>query len=199
MRSRASDGPGGNGSKCGRDMVSPAAAPIEPLPGASAQVGTYAVRSGSNSMNRQSRKYWSLVLIASMLASGCAPQQPFYCREDGDLLALSRRRDRDRVSGRRRIAARAKCEHAAAAHAQEHRQLRDLGPVAQRGRADHALQQPGDAAARRPGRFDGAGNDFAHARQPGRRDDDATIRRWWKRRPACRSARRSMAPARKRR
>ena len=36
-------------------------------------------------MNRQSRKFWSLVLIASMLAPGCAPQQPFYCREDGDL------------------------------------------------------------------------------------------------------------------
>ncbi|MCC7474377.1 MAG: TolC family protein [Pirellulales bacterium] len=36
-------------------------------------------------MNRQARKYWSLVLIASMLTPGCAPQQPFYCREDGDL------------------------------------------------------------------------------------------------------------------
>src|SRR5215212_10221924 len=36
-------------------------------------------------MNRQSRKFWSLVLIASMLAPGCAPQQPFYCREDGNL------------------------------------------------------------------------------------------------------------------
>jgi outer membrane protein TolC len=36
-------------------------------------------------MNRQSRKFWSLVLIGSMLASGCAPQQPFYCREDGNL------------------------------------------------------------------------------------------------------------------
>ena len=36
-------------------------------------------------MKRQSRRTWCLVLIASMLASGCAPQQPFYCREDGDL------------------------------------------------------------------------------------------------------------------
>lgn len=36
-------------------------------------------------MNRQSRKYWSLTLLASMLAPGCAPQQPFYAREDGDL------------------------------------------------------------------------------------------------------------------
>lgn len=36
-------------------------------------------------MNRQSRKFWSLMLIGSMLASGCAPQQPFYCREDGNL------------------------------------------------------------------------------------------------------------------
>ena len=36
-------------------------------------------------MNRQSRKYWSLALIASVLASGCAPQQPFYFREDGNL------------------------------------------------------------------------------------------------------------------
>ena len=36
-------------------------------------------------MNRQFRKFWSLVLIGSMLAPGCAPQQPFYCREDGNL------------------------------------------------------------------------------------------------------------------
>ena len=36
-------------------------------------------------MNRQYRKFWSLVLSASVVASGCAPQQPFYCREDGDL------------------------------------------------------------------------------------------------------------------
>ncbi len=36
-------------------------------------------------MNRQFRKFWSLVLIASVLTSGCAPQQPFYCRERGDL------------------------------------------------------------------------------------------------------------------
>lgn len=36
-------------------------------------------------MNRQSRKFWSLVLIASTLATGCAPQQPFYCHESGDL------------------------------------------------------------------------------------------------------------------
>ncbi len=36
-------------------------------------------------MNRQFRTILSLVLIASMLTSGCAPQQPFYCRETGDL------------------------------------------------------------------------------------------------------------------
>jgi outer membrane protein TolC len=36
-------------------------------------------------MIRHYRKFWSLVLSASMLAPGCAPQQPFYCREDGDL------------------------------------------------------------------------------------------------------------------
>jgi outer membrane protein TolC len=36
-------------------------------------------------MYRQSRKFWSLVLIGSVLAPGCAPQQPFYCREDGHL------------------------------------------------------------------------------------------------------------------
>ena len=36
-------------------------------------------------MNRQARKFWSLVLIAAMLSTGCQPQQPFYCREDGDL------------------------------------------------------------------------------------------------------------------
>ncbi len=36
-------------------------------------------------MNRQFRTFWSLILIVSMLVTGCAPQQPFYCREDGDL------------------------------------------------------------------------------------------------------------------
>ncbi len=36
-------------------------------------------------MNRPLRKFWSLVLSGSMVAGGCAPQQPFYCREDGDL------------------------------------------------------------------------------------------------------------------
>ena len=36
-------------------------------------------------MNRPYRKFWSLVLSASLVAPGCAPQQPFYCREDGDL------------------------------------------------------------------------------------------------------------------
>ncbi|HEY3392500.1 MAG TPA: TolC family protein [Lacipirellulaceae bacterium] len=36
-------------------------------------------------MNRPLRKVLSLVLSASLVAPGCAPQQPFYCREDGDL------------------------------------------------------------------------------------------------------------------
>jgi outer membrane protein TolC len=36
-------------------------------------------------MNRPIRNVLSLVLSASLVASGCAPQQPFYCREDGDL------------------------------------------------------------------------------------------------------------------
>jgi outer membrane protein TolC len=36
-------------------------------------------------MNRPYRKFLSLVLSASLVAPGCAPQQPFYCREDGDL------------------------------------------------------------------------------------------------------------------
>jgi outer membrane protein TolC len=36
-------------------------------------------------MNRPLRKVLSLMLSASLVASGCAPQQPFYCREDGDL------------------------------------------------------------------------------------------------------------------
>src|SRR5262249_40699244 len=45
----------------------------------------HVVRSGSNSMNRQSRKFWSLVLIGAVLSPGCAPQQPFYCHEDGNL------------------------------------------------------------------------------------------------------------------
>ena len=123
-------------------------------------------------MNRQSRKFWSLVLIASMLASGCAPQQPFYCREDGDLshyLGVATEIEYPDVEESPIVRS---GEHAAAADAQEHRQLRDLGSVAHRGRANHAVPQPGDAAARRAGRFDGAGNDLAHARQPGGGDDD---------------------------
>jgi outer membrane protein TolC len=36
-------------------------------------------------MNRQSRTFVSWVLIVSTVITGCAPQQPFYCREDGDL------------------------------------------------------------------------------------------------------------------
>ena len=36
-------------------------------------------------MNRQFRTFWSLVTSATILLPGCAPQQPFYCREDGDL------------------------------------------------------------------------------------------------------------------
>ena len=139
-------------------------------------------------MNRQSRKFWSLVLIASMLTPGCAPQQPFYCREDGDLSHYLGRRHRDRVSRRGRIADVRSSEHAGPAHAQEHRQLRNLGPVAQRGRADHAVPQPGDAAARRPSRFDGAGNDLADAREPGRGDHDLRPGAWWKRRLGSRSA-----------
>jgi outer membrane protein TolC len=39
----------------------------------------------STAMNRQFRKFWSLVLSVLMLVPGCAPQQPFYCKEDGDL------------------------------------------------------------------------------------------------------------------
>src|SRR3990172_8253731 len=36
-------------------------------------------------MNHRCRKFWALVLSASVLATGCQPQQPFYCKEDGDL------------------------------------------------------------------------------------------------------------------
>lgn len=36
-------------------------------------------------MNRRSREFWCLVLCAATLIPGCQPQQPFYCREDGDL------------------------------------------------------------------------------------------------------------------
>ena len=36
-------------------------------------------------MNRHYRTFLSWVLIVSTVATGCAPQQPFYCREDGDL------------------------------------------------------------------------------------------------------------------
>jgi outer membrane protein TolC len=39
----------------------------------------------ATAMNRQYHKFCSWLLIASTLAAGCAPQQPFYCREDGDL------------------------------------------------------------------------------------------------------------------
>ena len=35
-------------------------------------------------MSQPYRKFWSLVLIASVLATGCKPQQPFYCK-DGNL------------------------------------------------------------------------------------------------------------------
>jgi outer membrane protein TolC len=49
------------------------------------QIASTASAQEATAMNRQFRKFWSLVLIVSMLASGCAPQQPFYCREDGDL------------------------------------------------------------------------------------------------------------------
>jgi outer membrane protein TolC len=36
-------------------------------------------------MNQRCRKFWALVLSASILATGCQPQQPFYLKEDGDL------------------------------------------------------------------------------------------------------------------
>ncbi len=36
-------------------------------------------------MNQRSRKFWALMLSASVLATGCQPQQPFYFKEDGDL------------------------------------------------------------------------------------------------------------------
>jgi outer membrane protein TolC len=36
-------------------------------------------------MNQPQRKFWSLVLSATVLATGCQPTQPFYFREDGDL------------------------------------------------------------------------------------------------------------------
>ena len=35
-------------------------------------------------MNQPARKFWSLVLTGSALATGCKPQQPFYCK-DGNL------------------------------------------------------------------------------------------------------------------
>ena len=36
-------------------------------------------------MNERVRKFWSLALSASLLATGCQPIQPFYLKEDGDL------------------------------------------------------------------------------------------------------------------
>ncbi len=36
-------------------------------------------------MKRRSRTFWSLVLCVATLVPGCHPQQPFYCKEDGDL------------------------------------------------------------------------------------------------------------------
>ena len=50
-----------------------------------ARVAVAPLSQEATAMNRQYRKFWSLVLSAAMLAPGCAPQQPFYCREDGDL------------------------------------------------------------------------------------------------------------------
>jgi outer membrane protein TolC len=36
-------------------------------------------------MNHRCRKSWALVLSATVLATGCQPQQPFFFKEDGDL------------------------------------------------------------------------------------------------------------------
>jgi outer membrane protein TolC len=36
-------------------------------------------------MNHRCRKCWAVVLSASILATGCQPQQPFFFKEDGDL------------------------------------------------------------------------------------------------------------------
>jgi outer membrane protein TolC len=49
------------------------------------RIARRAGQSGSNSMNRQYKNFCTWLLIASTLITGCAPQQPFYCREDGDL------------------------------------------------------------------------------------------------------------------
>ena len=62
-------------------------------------------------MNRRCRKFWSLVLSASVLAPGCQPQQPFYCREDGDLSHYLDVATRDRVSRRRTSRRSTKCNN----------------------------------------------------------------------------------------
>ena len=124
-------------------------------------------------MNRQYRKFWSLVLMRLdarlRLCAAAAVLLPRRRRS----LALPRRRHRDRVSGRRRAVAVRSAEHAAAADAQEHRKLRDLGPAAARKSCSITLCN--SQVMRQLGgrdRVDGAGNDFAHAHQPGGRAHD---------------------------
>ena len=91
-------------------------------------------------MNHRCRKFWALVLSTSVLATGCQPQQPFYFKEDGDLshyLDVATEIEYPDVD--EPTLDEVNCARAAA-DAQEHRQLRDVGPLAGRSDPHHALQ-----------------------------------------------------------
>ena len=83
-----SDGPGGKGQANLRQLPRAGRVPLTratvPRRDGDASHGMPHSQKAT-AMNRPLRKFWSLVLSASLVAPGCAPQQPFYCREDGDL------------------------------------------------------------------------------------------------------------------
>ena len=122
----------------------------------------------ATAMNRPLRKFWSLVLSASLLAPGCAPQQPFYCREDGDLshyLDVATEIEYPDVEEPSLNEVTSTLPPLTLKNTENY----EMWDLSLRGSgADHAVQQPGDAATGRPRASRRlAGNDFAHAHQPG--------------------------------
>ena len=117
-------------------------------------------------MNRQSRKFWSLVLIASVLASGCAPQQPFYCREDGDLSHYLGVATEIEYPDTEESPSCEVTNTLPPLTLKNTDNYQDLGSDAQRSGADHLMPQPGHAPARWPNCFDCARYDLAHDHQP---------------------------------
>ena len=91
-------------------------------------------------MNHRCRKTWALVLSASILATGCQPQQPFYCQEDGDLSHYLDVATEIEYPDVHEPSLDEVNNALGSAHAQEHRQLRDVGSVARRDGPHHALQ-----------------------------------------------------------